>query len=253
MDYSSLGLNQQLQPINSPVAQNGVKFVNGLDFDSNYDRGVITGAKLGNFSFNAGTGGTISLGGTLNGDGYLEVKNASGSVIVVINNDGIAVTGGSVSIKNSAGTTILDSTGLVSSANFVSGQGSTTAAGTLTSTSFVEVPNGSVGASIALTRSSQVQINALVNCYHPDFDGVVVGQVYEGVNEIGPKLITHGFGPDSGADSSLTTSMSFIQTLSAGTRDIHLKVRQNNNPGTAYFNTGAGNVAALVSYVILGS
>jgi hypothetical protein len=86
-DHSDINLDSQLQD-KSGLATKDRKFTGGYDFKSNYDRGAVTGYNLGNFSFNAGTGGTIVL------------------------------TGG-MTIKNAGGTTIIDSTGLNSENNFV--------------------------------------------------------------------------------------------------------------------------------------
>lgn len=156
-------------------------------------------------------------------------------------------------LTNSSGSAVVDANGVVSTTNFISSQGSSVATGTLTSTSFVEVPNGSTGASISLIRSTKVMINTMINCYHLDSDGIVIAQVFDGTSAIGPQMIAHGFGPDTGGDTPITTYMSYIQELASGTRDLHLKVRQNNSPGTAFFNVGGGNVVSLLNYVILGN
>lgn len=85
-EYGTLNLNQYLQSVNSFLGSSG--YVPAYDFQSNNERGVITNTFLGNFSFNKGTGGTLTLGGTSNGNGVLLIKNSSGTVIVEGNNVG---------------------------------------------------------------------------------------------------------------------------------------------------------------------
>lgn len=80
-------LNQYLQPLNAPVTQPDLSEL-GINFDLNTDRNIIGATKLKDFSFNSGIGGTITLGGTANGNGYLQIEDASGNVIVTGDNLG---------------------------------------------------------------------------------------------------------------------------------------------------------------------
>lgn len=134
-----IDLDEYLFPKNSPITQpvpdTSVEF--DLKTDSSSVLGyhmknlsvttakiadlAVTSAKINNFSFNKGTGGTLTLGGTSNGNGLMQVLNSSGGTVVNINNQGISVTGGSINVVNSAGSTIMDPTGLVSITNFVNG------------------------------------------------------------------------------------------------------------------------------------
>lgn len=153
MDYSSLGLNQFLQPVNSPVGQNSGA-ISGYDFNAQNERNIIDGAKIRNFSFNAGTGGTIQLGGVANGNGYLTVQNSAGSTIVTINNTGITVEGGNVVIKDAGGTTVLDSLGLVGTTSFISGNSSAGGNQDTTSSTLTDVTASSL--SFVLQRTTPV-------------------------------------------------------------------------------------------------
>lgn len=106
-DYKDMGVNSFYQPYNAPVTS-GTTLVSGYDFQSNNERNAVTSAFLGTFSADkivAGTidsaviysgsitanqlsGGTIVLGGTLNGSGLMQIKNPSGSVIIQGDNTG---------------------------------------------------------------------------------------------------------------------------------------------------------------------
>lgn len=74
-------LNGFLQPLNAPVTR-ATEFQNSMDFDSSTDRNTVTFAKIKNFNFNSGFGGTLTLGGTANGNGELYINNASGSLMI---------------------------------------------------------------------------------------------------------------------------------------------------------------------------
>lgn len=114
-DYSVAGLDQYMRPLNSPRNNQG-SYVGGMDFNTYFDRNAVTAINLRNFSFNAGTGGTLTLGGTANGNGNFQLKDAGGTTIVTGDNTGLTVNNGSITIKNSGGTTTIDSKGAVSTA-----------------------------------------------------------------------------------------------------------------------------------------
>jgi len=255
-------LNSFLQPVNSPITSR--EFIDGYTFDSQNERGAITGifirdasinnakigtaaigtANIGTLTFNEISGGTAVLGGTANGDGVLSINNSAGSEVVRGDSDGITV-------KTLAGTTIIDGSGLVSLANFASDQVSGSGSGTITSETFVDIASGSL--SIVLGRTSRVYFSYTLNGYHIDFDGMLVGRLVDGTTQIGPSIQTHGSGPDSGADSPETTSCSFISSLTAGTHTVKLQLRQNNTGGTAFITSGLTSNSFLVNYVVLGS
>lgn len=254
-----IDLNAQLQPLDSPAARNSGA-VSSYDFDSGFDRNVISDAKIRNFSFNAGTGGTIQLGGTNNQNGLLTVKDASGSTIVTINNSGVTVEGGNVTIKNSAGTTILDATGLVSTANFLSSSTvSLNNTRTTSSSTFVDVSNTSL--SFSLSRQQRVLFMA-----YGDFANVVgpseICSEFVALN-IGGTLFpdsSNGFGnvfffSDNGglADSSAfaTWHGHYLATLGSGSYTAKLQFRKQGTYGTAEVNARVINTG--LTYLILGS
>lgn len=101
-DYTDIGLDQFLKNTNQ-VSFGGTV----TSYNSNFDQNTISGYNIRNFSFSAGTGGTLALGGSLNSNGYLSVRNDSGTEIVKIDTDGISVKdgGGTEHVK-------IDETGL---------------------------------------------------------------------------------------------------------------------------------------------
>lgn len=118
---------------------------------------AIGTANIGTLTFNQISGGTATLGGAANGDGVVSVLGSAGSESVRLDNTGVTINDGKMTFKNSGGTTVMDGTGLVSSANFASDvyfNGSTIAT---SSTSFVDISGGSL--TFVLTRSTKVLIS----------------------------------------------------------------------------------------------
>lgn len=87
-DYSKQGLDANLRPINSPAVENTKDRVTGYEFNSDNERNAIGATNIQNFSFSTGRGGTLTLGGTANGDGLMVLKNATGGTIFTGNNTG---------------------------------------------------------------------------------------------------------------------------------------------------------------------
>lgn len=94
-NYNDLGLNQFLQPTNSPVTSSG--FVNAYQFDSNNERSVITNSYIQDQAvtnakivslvadkISAGTV-TVSIGVGTTTSGYLRMDGANNRFVV---NDG---------------------------------------------------------------------------------------------------------------------------------------------------------------------
>ena len=79
---------------------------------------AINDAKIGTLSFNTINGGTATFGGTSNGEGVVSVQNSGGSEVVRLDNTGVTVTNGSLSLQNSSGSVSFDASGLVSLGNF---------------------------------------------------------------------------------------------------------------------------------------
>jgi hypothetical protein len=114
---------------------------------------AIGTANIGTLTFNQISGGTATLGGATNGNGLLQVLNAVGGTVITADNTGLTINSGSMTLKDVGGTTIMDATGLVSTANFAFG-GTTVGIGTTASSSYVSLAGGTV--SIVLSRTSNV-------------------------------------------------------------------------------------------------
>lgn len=254
-------LTDTLLPIDSPIDKNQGK-TNPYTFDYENEAGVISAAKIRNasigtaqivaFNFNQGTGGTITLGGTANGNGVMQVLNASGGTVVIADNSGLTVNNGSITIKNTSGSTVIDSSGLNSLTNFQYGQGSAgTADQNITSVTptFTDISGGSV--LLSLTRQANVLINYSASGYHLDFDGLGWIRVNDGTTSYGPNVFIAGDG--SGAAIMKTASASFIQNFPTGTYTLKLQATQNNSPGTLSINSqGLINTPAIINYLVLG-
>lgn len=152
MSYKDTGLDEYGMPIDSPITGSTVS-ESAYQYASNSERNAVTNYNLQNFSFGKGSGGTITLGGTVNGNGYFQIKNASGSVIVTGDNTGLTVSSGSITVNSSNGTTVIDALGLNSANNFYSDFASGGAFNT-TNTAFVNVTGGSLS-SLVLARDTK--------------------------------------------------------------------------------------------------
>ena len=105
-NYKSLSVNSFYQPYNAPVTSGTA--VSGYDFQSNTERNAITDGQVrtmsadkitagtidsaviygGSITGNQLSGGTLVLGGTLNGSGLTQIKNSAGTTIIQGNNEG---------------------------------------------------------------------------------------------------------------------------------------------------------------------
>lgn len=126
---------------------------------------AVTNAKISSLSFDKAVGGTLTLGGVNNVSGLFSLKNASGTEIVHIDNTGIQVYDGSIVIKNVDNTTILDTAGIVSTANFITDQISSNSSNTTASTSFVDVPGSSMNPFV-LERETIALITVFTKAYN---------------------------------------------------------------------------------------
>lgn len=247
----------QESPLNRPQVEQGI------DFDFNTDRNAIGRNKIKTFNFSSGFGGTLTLGGTANGNGVMQVLNSAGGTVVTVNNTGISVTGGSITVVNSAGSTILDPTGLVSTANFMNDSAFNGAAGLSTnSTSFQDVTGSGIG-TITTDRTLRVMVyimgygynnnaiqsdgsaNVEVQMYDNNLAQGVMNSYVQGVlttnvTDLGTAL---QFGENT--LDGITTRASILD-VEAGTHSYKMQYRAMNS-GTAYLSAWA------LGYIILGS
>jgi len=140
--------------------------------------GSVTSAKISSISWDKGYGGTLTLGGASNVSGVLSVKDASAVEKVRLDNTGITVNTGKITIKDDADTTMIDSKGLVSTANFDSGSVENTGQRDITSTTMVDVPYTSITtSSFPRTVKVLVIMNVRASLYLPDTDEIQWGEV----------------------------------------------------------------------------
>lgn len=248
-------LNPENTPINSERPEIAIDFdylnekasvsgyhIKNLSIDTaKIQDASITSAKIDNFSFNQGTGGTLTLGGTLNGNGLLVVKNSAGAAIVNVNNTGITVTGGSINVVNSAGSTIVDPIGLNSISNFQSGQIFDTSTYNTTSTNFTDL--GSTTQTIIITRATKFFFYMFVlglnteywnNGYYDEielWDDILSTQLMNS--------FAQGIPYTGGALTTQQVTMQWIGSLAAGTHSMKMRYRTSNGSGTATI-TSAG-------------
>uniref|UniRef100_A0A6M3KS42 Tail protein n=1 Tax=viral metagenome TaxID=1070528 RepID=A0A6M3KS42_9ZZZZ len=247
-------LDQYLFPKNSPYTQNQGA-TSSFVFDYGNEAGVISTSKIrqaaignaqigtaaigtaniGTLSFNEITGGTATLGGTVNGNGLMNVLTAAGGTAVVLNNEGITVNNGSISIKNSGGTVAMDSSGIVSLANFKTSGYFDNTNYTTGSTSYLDYPNA-ILTSLVLTRNTNVLLYMTGSGYNLNFgtDGSRARiQFYDsfiadGITDFGMAGIFL-----SPYASRQTVSLMRVVVLATGTHNFKLRYKVDGASGTA--------------------
>jgi hypothetical protein len=248
------GLNELLQSKDS-LAAGTRSFVDAITFDTRTDlpTNYIGSANIRNFNFSQGQGGTLSLGGTLNGDGLLVVNNNAGSPVVTLNNTGIAVNNGSITIQNSSGSTSFDNLGVVSLQNFT--QTSSTYSGTTVEntggTAEFDLPDGS--ATFVLTRSACVLIqyslsHSLYQAVGTADTSYIILSVKNGTAAFAAADFTiNSFDPS--IQTYRSQSSFWVGNVTAGTKTIKLSNRLFGVSGTPT----ALMAAYTLSYTILGT
>lgn len=183
---------------------------------------VITGAIIS---------GDITVGGTGNGDGQIHVLDDSNVEKVTIDKDGITINGGKLTLKDSSSTTIIDSSGLVSTNNFdVNSVVVTTPTQTVTSTTAVDID--SLSFSVAPTRSVQalliLTIEGKVNSQDSTSAFDASGQCFININgtNADTRIRQEGYRNTGGSQDSndgvniFTATAQVLTTLSSGSQTI---------------------------------
>lgn len=216
---------------------------------------AIKNRHIDTITWDKGFGGTLTLGGPLNADGFLSLLDGSSVERVRLDNSGITVTDGKIIIKDSTNTTILDATGLVSTANFNNGHVESVGGSSYTSLTFTDVATATL--TFSLTRTANVFINFNVTMAA---SGMADTATVTGSIRLNVDGTLEGFGADatfvpmyhsSGFSTSSTQSSSSsttVQSLTAGSHTIKLQ---------ASASTSGGDTLDLISwdltYIILGS
>ena len=232
-DYTAIGLNDRLQSINSPLAR-GTTFVPVTDFESQVERGAVTRGKMGTITADVITGGTMSasligggtlnLGGTNNQSGVFSLKDEGGTEKITMDKTGMTVNDGKITIKDSAGSSIIDSTGLNSLTTF--GNSSSVYMPDLpdiTTTSYTDI--GSATTNIVTSRSANVLL--LVGAVGNTTSGVNAGniRITLGGTTLTPVMIfgntfTHKFISSVSIAGAGTTAYKLQGIVTAGTNPI---------------------------------
>lgn len=258
-----ISLNQYLQPENSLVTAGDID--SNYLFPFNYERGLITRtfmgsasigsaqiidasitnakigtaaigtANIGTLTFNQISGGTANLGGTANGNGVLSVSRSDGTEVVRLDNTGLTINQGSITINNSSGSSIIDSNGLVSynsfftdSAGVVDPFDATSA--TTTSTTLVDMPNTTLG-TVTINRTTAILTMLTCDIGISDSSNVASAWIFIGgdVNDIQEVRIR------TRSTTSLTLTTHNLRLITAGTppTDYVIKVKWLTTGGTA--------------------
>lgn len=266
-----LNLDQYGRDKTSLAAQDR-DYTQAVNFDIQNDRNIIGNTKLKNISFNRASGGTITLGGAGNGNGVAIVKDSGGTTRVTINNSGINVTGGNISISNALGSTIVDANGLNSIGNFYSAQVLNASIGTTASTTYVDV-TGSNLPDLVLSRPTNAFIYFSIDGHNISFGKFCNVQYVDGTTQLQSLFVTGDYVlttlstntvtfPDQGGTlRTCVTSVSgannvydefayfgqFTTTpLAAGTHSFKLQMKAEGG-GTATLSNW------LIGYFILGA
>lgn len=233
------------------------KIANAAITNAKIASAAIGTANIGTLSFNEISGGTANLGGTTNGNGVLSVKNQSGSEVVKLDNTGIVVTNGSITIQDVNGSNVIDSTGLVSTTNFqFSGTSNLTTRST-TSDTYGTVSDTSL--SIVLTRTANVLLTAIVQARVTAGTKITTAVASDvqmrlnGTNIAGPTMnllddqrTNTYFGVYTTA--VYTMSRQVINSLAAGTHTYVLVSKTDAGAGGGTLNV----IATETNYIVLG-
>lgn len=228
-----------MEPIDSPISLN-TGGISAYQFNAGYERSVITtpfiqdltvtNAKIGGFQFNKGTGGTLTLGGSANGNGQLLIKDSGGTVKVQGDNAGLHIYGGSITIENKSSGTAVDSLGIVSITGFGNAQQITGGANqTFSSTAEVGVNNSQFTFTTARDTNLLFAFSANMYLIEPGTTSYAYSILRLNVDgSVTSSLVMH-----PGNDQKRTYSNQAIATLPSGTHTANLSGQLTSVSGSA--------------------
>lgn len=210
---------------------------------------AIKDRNIESLTFDKAQGGTLTLGGANNVNGTFALKNSAGVDKITMDKDGMVVTDGTITIKNSSNTTILDATGLVSTANFTNGNYAATNQITTTSTSLGDISGSSL--TFSLSRTANVMFLLSANIGSIDTSGTA-GQVQVYVNidgtDYNPPLILGDASSTGVASFSVTCGTTHVvASLGSGSHTVKLRWKITNGTTTGYIDKRS------LTYLVLGS
>lgn len=200
---------------------------------------------LGQMALDRLKSGTLTLGGVGNVNGSLVANNELDQQLVSIDDTGLNINSGGLTVKNRDNKTIVDATGIVGTNAF--NTGSITGAGNNTSsTTYVDVTGATINFNLTRQAKVLVAFSAWLNVdTSPNY--MYLGLNVDGSdpgNLFAPNNAVIEFG--AGLDVSTTISQTTLLTLNAGAHTLKLRVK----------NGGAGTVAAFLGtiiYIVLGT
>jgi hypothetical protein len=196
---------------------------------------------------------SITAGGTSNGVIY--VKDSAGTTKVQLDNTGITVNTGKITIKNSSDTSILDATGLISTANFASDSVVNTASRTYSnSATYADIADTSI-TTVSLARTTKVLIIYTINVVEfplnstTTFAGKVtlrIDSTDQENNNFELELTSQSPIADTSAWGGPLTA-SGVVSLSSGTHTLKLRAQTINT------NSQLNVETTSLAYIVLGS
>lgn len=249
------------------------EYVNGVSGDLRLTPNGITARNTaGNTTFAidgttgdaifAGTlqAGTVITGQVVVGDNSIILDGVTKQIIVndgtedivVIDTDGILINSGKLVLKDDTDTTIIDPTGLVSSANFAFGSVTHSGSQTTNSSSFQDV--SSMSLSFTLARAARVLFLATISGGADD--GYNNSDVCEAIinldgSQIGGTIYLPGVTYDTGGGritKYMVGSGQVIASVSSGSHTVKLQYRSNNSGRSVDISSNN----KFLGYVVLG-
>lgn len=191
--------------------------------------------------------GDITVGGEGNGEGEIHVLDDTNVEKITLDKDGMTINTGKLTIKDSADTTIVDATGLVSTANFAADSISQTASFSTTSQTYVDVTSMSL--SFTLSRQSKVLIGSSIKGYSPDATSTnivtPVAQIDLDGSQVAGEMSTPSIVEIAGVYYT-TSSTTVVATVAAGSHTLKIQLKSSSGGNV----TLAGS--RVLWYVVLG-
>ena len=256
-DYSKLGFDANLQPLTGPKVNTPQS---AYGFASDNAKGAVNSYNVKNLRWDKASGGTATLGGRDNGNGLLEVLDETGATIVQANKDGLTITDGNIIVQDGDGTTIIDSGGLVSAANFNLLGTTVQSTDTTTGTVYAPLPGGTL-TTPSFARDTNVMlfftIQNRLNNNNDDFNANIRFAFFiddaEGAAVGIKRTALRDFAVGTGAQESTretTNTMHELVSMGTGTHDIVINWRTDQNSGS--IGTATSTFRTL-SAIILGN
>lgn len=196
--------------------------------------------------------GDIILGGAGNVNGTLSLLDASSVEQILLDNTGITINNGKLTIKDGTNTAIMDSTGLIGSTQFETQSVRDANTFNTTSSTYVDITNMSVVTS-SFTRTIPAVCHIVAN-FRVDDTGDWEGTGSIGLNLDGSipadsvSLTRDGYRSGTEQDGVLSSvsSTHYYSTPSTGTHTYKLQARVNPGVGTPFIEMYTKRITVTV-------